>query len=137
MKDTQILSTFQERSSDPVGSARPRPLVFDACKLGVVLRAVLFVEAVVAVAALPFKAAEIVPAEKLPLMSRRTIVLAVLVLVACTQVGAAAPWPAAVEGLAASDHWMVFSELVNKSKSWPDSSEISGQRERRALQGRP
>ena len=52
MKDTQILSTFQEGAPDPVGSARPRSLVFDACKLGVVLRSVLFVEAVVAVAAL-------------------------------------------------------------------------------------
>ena len=52
MKDTQILSAFQERASDTPGSVPPRSLVFDACKLGVVLRAVLFVEVVVAVAAL-------------------------------------------------------------------------------------
>jgi len=52
MKDTEILSTFHEL--DPhAGIARPaRVLVFDACKLGVVLRAVLFVELVMAVGAL-------------------------------------------------------------------------------------
>lgn len=49
MKDSQILSTFAERRR---AAARPRTataLVFDACEVGVVLRAVLFVEAVVAV----------------------------------------------------------------------------------------
>ena len=47
MKDTQILSTFQElpRPDPPVSV-----LVFDACQIGVVLRAVLFVEIVVSVA---------------------------------------------------------------------------------------
>ena len=52
MKDTEILSTFHEL--DPhAGAARPaRVLVFDACQLGVVLRAVLFVELVMAVGAL-------------------------------------------------------------------------------------
>jgi two-component system sensor histidine kinase AlgZ len=50
MKDSQILSTFQD--SLPRGAtARPaRVLVFDACHVGVILRAVLFVEAVVGVA---------------------------------------------------------------------------------------
>jgi two-component system, LytTR family, sensor histidine kinase AlgZ len=55
MDDSQILSAFQELS----GAPRPRPprapqhaLVFDACQIGVVLRAVLFVEATMAVAAL-------------------------------------------------------------------------------------
>jgi two-component system sensor histidine kinase AlgZ len=48
MKDTQILSAFQELA--PAPSARV--LLFDACHVGVVLRAVLFVEAVVAVGAL-------------------------------------------------------------------------------------
>lgn len=44
MKDTQILSAFQELSPD-AEPAQPRPiLVFDACQIGVVLRAVLFVE---------------------------------------------------------------------------------------------
>ncbi len=52
MKDSQILSTFGERRP---GAARLRAapaLVFDACEVGVVLRAVLFVEAVVAVGTL-------------------------------------------------------------------------------------
>ncbi len=49
MNDTQILSTFQELS--PVeGPVPARPsLVFDACHVGVVLRAVLFVELVLGV----------------------------------------------------------------------------------------
>ena len=56
MKDSQILSVFQETTLQPLGaeSLAPAPdtLVFDACRVGVVLRAVLFVEAVVAVAAM-------------------------------------------------------------------------------------
>jgi two-component system sensor histidine kinase AlgZ len=52
MKDTEILSTFQEpdlRTSPPVPQ---QVLVFDACQLGVVLRAVLFVEVVGGVGAM-------------------------------------------------------------------------------------
>jgi two-component system, LytTR family, sensor histidine kinase AlgZ len=52
MKDTQILSAFQEL---PVPATAPRPvspMLYDACQVGVALRAVLFVEAVVAVGAL-------------------------------------------------------------------------------------
>ena len=52
MKDTQILSTFQELAPEPSAPAVARVLVFDACHVGVVLRAVLFVEAVVAVGAM-------------------------------------------------------------------------------------
>ncbi len=54
MKDSQILSVFQETTTQPLEQALPRPavLVFDACQVGVVLRAVLFVQAVVAVAAM-------------------------------------------------------------------------------------
>lgn len=50
MQDTQILSTFQDLA--PAGEAPPaaKALVFDACQMGVVLRAVLFVEMVLAVA---------------------------------------------------------------------------------------
>lgn len=48
MKDTRILSVFQEPAPEP---AAPAP-VFDACTVGVALRAVLFVEAVVAVGAM-------------------------------------------------------------------------------------
>ncbi|MCW5642891.1 MAG: histidine kinase [Rhodoferax sp.] len=52
MKDTEILSTFHEL--DPAAGAAParRVPLFDACQIGVVLRAVLFVELVMAVAAL-------------------------------------------------------------------------------------
>ena len=48
MRDTQILSGFPETVPAP----REQVLVFDACQLGVVLRAVLFVEVCVAVAAM-------------------------------------------------------------------------------------
>jgi two-component system, LytTR family, sensor histidine kinase AlgZ len=46
MKDTQILSAFQELTPAPAPTSRA--LVFDACQIGVVLRAVLFVELAVA-----------------------------------------------------------------------------------------
>lgn len=52
MKDSQILSTFQEPASKPPAPLPARALVFDACHVGVVLRAVLFVEAVVGVGAM-------------------------------------------------------------------------------------
>lgn len=54
MKDTQILSVFHNATSPLAENAVPRPavLVFDACHVGVVLRAVLFVQAVMAVAAM-------------------------------------------------------------------------------------
>lgn len=54
MNDSQILSAFQDLARPPVPPPHgPRPdLLFDACQLGVVLRAVLFVEAVMAVAAM-------------------------------------------------------------------------------------
>ncbi len=54
MKDSQILSVFQDTAFQP-GAAPVSPpvtLVFDACQVGVVMRAVLFVEAAVAVAAM-------------------------------------------------------------------------------------
>ncbi|WP_114973177.1 sensor histidine kinase [Rhodoferax ferrireducens] len=56
MKDSQILSGFQELAPNPpdspVSAPPARVLVFDACQVGVVLRAVLFVELVVAVGAM-------------------------------------------------------------------------------------
>ncbi|NML46927.1 histidine kinase [Ramlibacter sp. G-1-2-2] len=52
MNDSQLLSAFQELNRPP-SRLRPEPvLVFDACQLGVVLRALLFVEAVMAVGAM-------------------------------------------------------------------------------------
>jgi two-component system sensor histidine kinase AlgZ len=52
MKDSQILSAFQELAAQPSVAGPARRLVFDACQVGVVLRAVLFVEAVVGVGAM-------------------------------------------------------------------------------------
>ena len=50
MNDSQLLSAFQELNRTPAKQRAPRRvLVFDACQLGVVLRALLFVEAVMAV----------------------------------------------------------------------------------------
>jgi two-component system, LytTR family, sensor histidine kinase AlgZ len=50
MKDSQILSAFPETAAQP--AAPKRALVFDACHVGVILRAVLFVEAVMSVGAM-------------------------------------------------------------------------------------
>ncbi len=52
MKDTQILSAFQDLAPTPEPAAARPSLVFDACHVGVVLRAVLFVELVLAVGSL-------------------------------------------------------------------------------------
>jgi two-component system sensor histidine kinase AlgZ len=53
MNDSQLLSAFQELSRTPAPPRVPRRvLVFDACQLGVVLRALLFVESVMAVGAM-------------------------------------------------------------------------------------
>ena len=52
MKDSQILSTFQDM---PLPARKPAvrdALVFDACSVGVVLRAVMFVEVVVCIGAM-------------------------------------------------------------------------------------
>nr|WP_319563984.1 histidine kinase [uncultured Rhodoferax sp.] len=51
MKESQILSVFHDPSSKSAEDVLPRPvvLVFDACHVGVVMRAVLFVQAVIAV----------------------------------------------------------------------------------------
>ena len=50
MKDSQILSTLAEQALPPAPPRAAPVLVFDACQVGVILRAVLYVEAVVAVA---------------------------------------------------------------------------------------
>ena len=56
MKESQILSVFHESTpAPPLAQAAPsaqRAFVFDACHVGVVLRAVLFVQAVMAIGAL-------------------------------------------------------------------------------------
>jgi two-component system, LytTR family, sensor histidine kinase AlgZ len=51
MKDSQILSSFRESALGTLEAMRPQAaqsLIFDACQIGVILRAVLFVEVVVA-----------------------------------------------------------------------------------------
>ncbi len=52
MQDTQILSTFQDLAPAQPVEAKAPALVFDACQMGVVLRAVLFVELAMGVAAI-------------------------------------------------------------------------------------
>ena len=52
MQDSQILSTFQELAPPRPGPALRAAPLFDACQVGVALRAVLFVEAVMAVGAM-------------------------------------------------------------------------------------
>ena len=52
MNDSQILSTFQDRARHGAPPHAADPLVFDACHVGVILRAVLFVMTVVAVGAM-------------------------------------------------------------------------------------
>lgn len=52
MKDTQILSAFHELPAEPGPRSLPTAPLYDACQVGVALRAVLFVEAAVAVGAL-------------------------------------------------------------------------------------
>lgn len=52
MKDSQILSAFSELSAPAALEPLPRVMLFDACHVGVILRAVLFMEAVIAVGAM-------------------------------------------------------------------------------------
>src|SRR5512133_2705589 len=53
MKDSQILSAFHDLPGQaPAVEAPARVLVFDACHIGVILRAVLFVETVMSVGAM-------------------------------------------------------------------------------------
>jgi len=52
MKDSQILSAFQELPAPRAPQGPVGVLVFDACHVGVILRAVLFVEAVIGVGAM-------------------------------------------------------------------------------------
>ena len=54
MNDEHLLSAIQELARDPARAVKPRAanVVFDACQLGVVLRALLFVESAMAVGAM-------------------------------------------------------------------------------------
>lgn len=52
MKDSQILSTFHELEAPSAAPAAQPQFIFDACQVGVALRAVLFVEAVMGAGAM-------------------------------------------------------------------------------------
>ncbi|HEX7892487.1 MAG TPA: histidine kinase [Ramlibacter sp.] len=60
MNDSQLLSAFQELHRLPPKARKRETLIFDACQLGVMLRAVLFVEAAMAVGAM-FQANALLP----------------------------------------------------------------------------
>lgn len=95
VNDSQLLSAFQELTRPPGPPRRPPPvLAFDACQLGVVLRAVLFVEGVVAVAAMFGAAGPMDWVARLALLSAAALpgVLAWLV-VACSVKRWLARWP--------------------------------------------
>jgi len=87
MKDTQILSGFHDAAPPLAGTEVPRGdvLVFDACHVGVVLRAVLFVQSVVAVAAM-FGAATVLDwLTRMALMTGATLPATLLwLIVACS-----------------------------------------------------
>ncbi len=99
MKDTEILSTFQEldaRSVSPRG--RSGCLVFDACQLGVVLRAVLFVEVVGAIGAM-FGAASVLDwVVRLAVLTAATLPATLAwLIVACTLKRWLGRWPEPVQ----------------------------------------
>jgi two-component system sensor histidine kinase AlgZ len=60
MNDSQLLSAFQELHREPPRARKRQTLIFDACQLGVMLRAVLFVESAMAVGAM-FQASGVLP----------------------------------------------------------------------------
>ncbi len=103
MKDSQILSAFHELAP---AEARPRPpgaLVFDACQAGVVLRAVLFVQAVVAVGAMFGTSTPLEWVARLALLTGGTLPATLLwLIVACSlklplaRMGRGAHYPAGV-----------------------------------------
>jgi two-component system sensor histidine kinase AlgZ len=98
MDDSQLLSAFQELARRPAQPAKSRPaMVFDACHLGVVLRAVLFVEGVLAVGAM-FGAASLLDwLERVAIVSSGALpaTLAWLALAcACNRLLARLPGPA-------------------------------------------
>lgn len=84
MNDSQILSAFHEGARETPPRAQPA-LVFDACQVGVVLRAVLFVEAVAGVAAMFGSAGLIDWVSRLAVVSAGVLPATLLwLLVACS-----------------------------------------------------
>lgn len=103
MEDTQILSTLQESvpPTEPGGLAPA--LVFDACQLGVVLRAVLFVEVAIAAVVMFDSPGPMVWLSRLSLVTGAALpaVLAWL-LVACLAKRVLARWKPGVQYLLAA-----------------------------------
>ncbi|MBP6852868.1 MAG: histidine kinase [Rhodoferax sp.] len=98
MKDTEILSTFQELDARAAAQGPQRVLVFDACQLGVVLRAVLFVEAVGAIGAM-FGAASVLDwVVRLAVLTAATLPATLAwLIVACTLKRWLGRWPEPVQ----------------------------------------
>lgn len=85
MKDPQILSTFQEPRTPSQRGRSSSVLVFDACHPGVVLRAILFVEAVMAVGAMFGSDDPLQWAERLALLTAGALPATLLwLLLACS-----------------------------------------------------
>jgi two-component system sensor histidine kinase AlgZ len=105
MKDSQILSAFQDQPAQATRQGAPAPvLVFDACHVGVVLRAVLFVEIVMAVGAM-FGAAGVMDwLLRVAVLSGAALPATLLwLIVACslkTFLARLAPWAQQLSGMA-------------------------------------
>lgn len=98
MKDTEILSTFQELDAAAAARVPQRVLVFDACQLGVVLRAVLFVEAVGAIGAMFGAASPLDWVLRLAVLTAATLPATLAwLIVACTLKRWLGRWPEPVQ----------------------------------------
>ena len=98
MKDTEILSTFQELEASAAAQGPRRVLVFDACQLGVVLRAVLFVEAVGAIGAMFGAASPLDWVLRLAVLTAATLPATLAwLIVACTLKRWLGRWPEPVQ----------------------------------------
>ncbi|MDP2367703.1 sensor histidine kinase [Rhodoferax sp.] len=101
MKDTQILSAFADLSVPPTARPADSALVFDACHVGVVLRAVFVVEAVVAVAAMFMAGSPVEWLVRLSLLTGGTLPATLLWLIsACSLKNVLARLPSRVQYLA-------------------------------------
>lgn len=98
MKDLQISSAFQGLPPETDRRAPSPVVVFDACHVGVVLRAVLFVEAVVAVGAMFGVDSPFVWLIRMSLLSSGALAATLGWLVAaCSLKNLLARWPSAVQ----------------------------------------
>jgi len=99
MNDSQLLSAFQELTPRTAQARPPEPvLLFDTCQVGVVLRAILFVEGVMAVGAM-FGASSVAAwLERLALLSAAALAATLgWLLVACSSKRLLARLPTALQ----------------------------------------